>query len=496
MKKRINFKKIVKYIPIFIASIIITLTFYLRKSIYNMSFDQALYSIMKTSGTSVNAISDGFIYTMIGTFIIFGILMIPFYPFKRSIYLNVNIKDKKKRIKLFNVKNIKRYNIILIVISILFIAYGAGLFEYIYYNSFKTKIYDSYYVDARSVNIDFPEEKQNLIYIFLESTENTNLSLSNGGIMDDSIMPNMEEIALNNINFSNSEKLGGAMESYGTSWTASAMIAQTSGFPFRVSLNDFKSDSTELNNLYTLGDILYDNGYDNYLFMGSIKEFGGRSEYFSSHHYNIYDYNKMISDGKLESDYYEWWGYEDSKLYSFAKSKLLELSNSDKPFNLTLLTADTHFTDGYVDKSCTSKFDKKYANSFYCEDSMLNDFINWVKEQDFYSNTTIILQGDHPTMQNNFYDGISSYYVRTTYNAIINSRSFYVNNKNRVFTTMDMFPTTIASLGASIEGNRLGLGTNLFSSEKTIPEEMGIDKFNTELRKYSKTYNEIRFKNN
>ena len=79
-------------------------------------------------------------------------------------------------------------------------------------------------------------------------------------------------------------------------------------------------------------------------------------------------------------------------------------------------------------------------------------------------------------------------YDRVVYNAFINSKVLPVNNKNRVFTTMDMFPTTLAALGVSIEGDRLGLGTNLFSSKKTIPEEIGLDNFNKELKKSSDYY--------
>ena len=53
---------------------------------------------------------------------------------------------------------------------------------------------------------------------------------------------------------------------------------------------------------------------------------------------------------------------------------------------------------------------------------------------------------------------------------------------------MDMFPTTLASLGASIEGDRLGLGTNLFSDKRTLAEEYGIQKLNKELKKNSNYY--------
>ena len=39
-----------------------------------------------------------------------------------------------------------------------------------------------------------------------------------------------------------------------------------------------------------------------------------------------------------------------------------------------------------------------------------------------------------------------------------------------------MFPTMLASIGVKIEGERLGLGTNLFSDKPTIMEENGDGK--------------------
>ena len=54
---------------------------------------------------------------------------------------------------------------------------------------------------------------------------------------------------------------------------------------------------------------------------------------------------------------------------------------------------------------------------------------------------------------------------------------------------MDMFPTTLAAMGCSIEGERLGLGTNLFSDLPTLSEEMGVETLNRELSKRSDFYN-------
>ena len=77
---------------------------------------------------------------------------------------------------------------------------------------------------------------------------------------------------------------------------------------------------------------------------------------------------------------------------------------------------------------------------------------------------------------------------RRTYNAFINTNIISNCTTNREFTTMDMYPTTLAALGATIEGERLGLGTNLFSCEPTLSEQYGTDYINTELLKFSTYY--------
>jgi len=53
-----------------------------------------------------------------------------------------------------------------------------------------------------------------------------------------------------------------------------------------------------------------------------------------------------------------------------------------------------------------------------------------------------------------------------------------------------MYPTTLAALGVKIEGDRLALGTNLFSGKKTLTEEYGYEFLDDELLKYSVFYDE------
>ena len=483
MKFKFDIKK---YIWVILAALGFAGVLYFENKVLIISFEQLLFGLVKIKGGGATTISYGVMYVIVAFILICPILLLPVVDFGKKIVFKV----KDKIFQLYPIKRVKTYGITLLLTSIVLLFYVFQFFPYVRDTLFSsTDLFDDYYVNSSEVDITFDNNKRNLIYIFVESFETSNVSIENGGLLEESVVPNLEKLALDNINFSNNDKIGGAYFSFGTNWTSGAMIAHTAGVPLKVTLDDFDINSLRFNNIKNLGDILNENGYNSYLLLGSDASFGGRKAYFANHNYLIKDYTTAKEEGFIEEDYYEWWGYEDSKLFDYAKTMLEDISQDDKPFNFTMLTADTHFTDGYLDKSCDEKFDDPYSNSFYCSDSMIYNFIEWIRQQEFYEETTVVIVGDHLTMQDGFYDDEYEFSDRTIYNVFINS---FVDDKfeskNRIFTVMDMFPTTLASIGADIEGDRLGLGTNLFSDKKTIPEIIGLDEFNKELSKGSHYY--------
>ena len=384
-------------------------------------------------------------------------------------------------------------NIILFLIITIFALNNVHLFTYIGNQISSSTYIEETYLETKNVKITFPEEKQNLIYIFLESMENTYSSKKHGGNQKNNLIPNLTTIAENNISFSNTDKLGGALTINGTAWTAAAMVGQTSGLPLKIntSSNGIIDLNTFLPHTTTLGDILEKNGYTNYLLLGSDSTYGCRKNYFEQHgNYKIYDLNTAIKSKEMTEDEIVWWGFDDNDLYKKARKQLTEIAKKDEPFNYTILTVDTHFEDGYLDESCKKKFKDQYSNVIYCADSQVNKFIKWIEKQDFYENTTIVLVGDHLSMDTDYFNENGNY-IRTTYNAIINSKTEPLNTKNRQFTSLDMFPTTLAALGAKIEGDRLALGTNLYSNKKTIIEEKGYSYVFNELNIRSSFYNKM-----
>ena len=483
---------IIKYLLLILFTILLFTSIYVKDYFNDISFEQLLFTLKYPSGTSMSAISDGIVYVLIRVIIVLCIILLVKFLYSK-LHLKVYLKwiTKKRTGKI----NVIRWNKNIWFIVFLFVVPIASfnllnLNEYWKNQKSSTKIFEDYYVDPKNISYSFPNKKRNLIYIFVESLESTNISTINGGLVEQSYIPNLENLALNNINFSNNDKIGGSLQLNGSGWTAGAMVSQTSGVPLKISIdaNEYEGYGEFLPGVYNIGEVLKDNGYSNYLMMGSDATFGGRKDYFTYHsNYTIYDYVSAKEEGLIDKDYSVWWGYEDKKLFEFAKDKILKISKNDEPFNFTMLTADTHFIDGYLDESCPKMFESQYANSFYCSDMMINEFVEWIKKQDFYDNTTIIITGDHLTMQSGFYD-ISNGYIRTVYNTFINSAVEPVKEKERLFTSVDMYPTTLAALGVKIDGNKLGLGVNLFSSEQTLSEKLGFDYFYEELNKKSFFY--------
>ena len=353
-------------------------------------------------------------------------------------------------------------------------------------------IYD-HYVDAGAAELEFPEQKRNLIYIYLESMEMTYADTKNGGAFSKNVIPELTTLAKENEDFSGeSATINGGVSLPGTTWTMGAMFGQSTGMPLKLPISGLQVESqieTDFfPNLTALGDVLRDEGYHQVLMIGSDAAFGGRKAYFDTHgDFEIRDYAYAKNNSLIPKDYYVFWGFEDSKLFSYAKDELLSLSKADQPFNLTLLTVDTHFEDGYVCDLCEDEFgDNQYAKVLACSSRQVAAFVKWVQAQDFYENTTIVISGDHPTMDTDFCAAVPDSYQRKTYTAIINSAVEPVDSsRTRVFSTMDLYPTTLASMGVVIRGNRLGLGTNLFSLTDTLLEEYGVDAVKAELEKPS-----------
>lgn len=472
--------------------------FFSAKWYINVYGDIGFASILYTLQSDLSGVESDLVLDFIKKALVPTVLctafaaFILFFHWKKKLVLYVL---PKFRLTLFPWRR-RFFSAFCVLLSIILIVSASSVTrfdEYMFYILQKSTVFEEEYVDPANTKITFPEKKRNLVYIFLESMENTFLSQQQGGALETGVIPELYDLATENVNFSCNEGVGGLEVGGGSSWTIAAMVSQTAGIPLKSKTgeqtNDFEEDSF-LPGVQGITDILHENGYYQTLMVGSDAAFGGRKSYFETHHVDrICDLYTAKEEEVVPEDYYVWWGMEDLHLYRYAKEELTALADKEQPFALFMLTADTHHVGGYLCSSCENSYEHQYENVLSCASKQVSEFLEWMQEQEFYEDTSIVIVGDHPTMDNEYIQTIHAEdFSRSIYNCFVNAAVTPTKEKGRAATSLDLFPTTLASMGCIIEGDRLGLGTNLFSDQLTLGERMGSVILEQELRKNSVYY--------
>ncbi len=391
----------------------------------DIGFDAIIFTMLSSlDGVSGSLISSYMLEALLPTVIITAaVLLIILFTSKQQIILSL----RSLKFKIFPLCATVRavVSLILFVSLIINAAYRVGLPSYIKSKLDTSKIFEVEYISPLDTEIKFPDEKRNLIYIFMESGETSFFSKAQGGTLDNNVIEPLYQLAENNTNFSDNNGVGGLYVPSASGWTIAALITQTSGLPLKTYIEGNSMGGYKiLPGATTIMDILSKNGYYQAFMCGSDSKFGGRKEYFLQHSTDrIYDLFTAQTDGIIPKDYYDgWWGMEDKYLYEYAKSELPKLALGDEPFALYMLTVDTHHIDGHICDKCNNEYLEQYENVFNCAARQVCEFIDWLKLQDFYENTTVVIVGDHCSMDGAYFARNSSpEYQRKVYNCFINS---------------------------------------------------------------------------
>lgn len=468
------------------TAIYVTCIWYMNT--FNLEFKELLYTLVSplkgTGQSTVSLIVGSILPWVIGAVIIYT---------GAAIFLS---RDKKGFSLYRRIGAV--FCVLVLVSSLIFGLFALRIPKYLEIISKRTTLYEDYYIDPDTVSITADGKTKNIIYLYLESMETTYASQEAGGAQPAvNYIPNLTEMAKHGITFTDKSKgiLGGFHTPSGTTWTMAALLSTTAGIPFSFPIqgdgqNYMSKHQYFAPGLTTLGDILEEKGYNQVFLCGSNATFGGRRNYFTQHgNYTVYDLYTARDEGYIASDYHDgWWGYEDFHLYKIAKDKLTRLAEEDEPFNFTMLTVDTHHVNGNRCRLCGRRYSGNLENVVSCADIQAAEFVKWCMEQDFYEDTVIIVSGDHPRMDTTLVEDVD-YYDRTIYNCIFNSSAEPLGStSDRIYTSMDIFPTVLAAMGFTIEGDRLGLGVNMFSGMATLAESIGYDVLNDEIAKHSDYY--------
>lgn len=351
-----------------------------------------------------------------------------------------------------------------------------------------SEFYRENYIHPDSVKIIAQGEPKNLVVIFLESMEKNFAQYT----------PEIARLEKSSLDF-----VPGGQNVSGTSWTIAGITGKLCGIPLNMpmGINEYHGRlPTYVPYAKCLMDVLADKGYNQLYAQGTSGEFTQKKDFWKSHgNVEIHDIEYYKSAGKVSKDYYVFWGFEDRKLYRFVKDELDSISNLDKPFALYMLTVDTHQPQGFLDDSCKVSLKEvgvaednvnRFPEALRCASMQLESFINWMREQPWFEKTVIFVMGDHATLSLSTKAGLpqseSIYWTNFVINAHLDSGKTY--RQGRTYSSLDMFPTILESMGFELENHAIALGKSLYADSPTLLEKYGQKTLDSLLRERSIQY--------
>ena len=364
-------------------------------------------------------------------------------------------------------------------LCLIYPVYKTQLISFLIYQNTPTALYEDEYVDPAKIDFHFPDKKRNLIVLYMESMEK---DYANPELVGQNLLPNLSKLAEENISFDGFHQLENQ------DYTIAAMVSSFCSVPFRYAPNkNYTVYNNFLPQLVCYPTILEQHGYKTYFLKGAGLEFARTGIFLTAH-----GFKDIVGREEMKESYgVDWkkfqgtsWGLRDRNLFNLAKQRLSELAASNQPFLFSLLTLDTHGPDIYLDKQCPQSFNDD-RDVIFCADTLMAEFIDWIKQQDFYKNTTVVILGDH------IYTGNNPLYPkhenREIVNIILNPSDTALTTQERKWTTFDLAPTILQAIGVDVPDGKFGLGRSLFSPNPTLREKMG-QKLDVEIMKSSKIY--------
>lgn len=322
--------------------------------------------------------------------------------------------------------------------------------------------FKNYYVNPRMLSFANTQPK-NLVIIYVESLEST---YSNKDLFGKDLLTSLNEFKSQNptsLSIPNYHQLPG------TGWTVAAIVATQCGVPLKqlTILNGNRWGEqlkTFLPNAICLSDILANHGYQNIFMSGSSLAIGGKDVFLQTHHYHqIYGKETWLKSGVGPSAFYAW-GLADDDLFQRAEQKLTELMREQSPFNLTILTVDTHGLDGQLSHACRDHGHQGFEGIIACDAENIAKFLNFIKSHHWLDKINVVVVGDHLAMKNLVFDRLNQIKKRRIFNLIITSDHNQLATDRMV--AFDVFPTLLDLAGFQYGRAEVALGRSIFVKHK------------------------------
>ncbi len=332
-----------------------------------------------------------------------------------------------------------------------------------------------YYVEP---TVTSDEAKRNLVLIYLESGEAT---FEDEDLFEKDAFAPLKEVTQASDGWQSVDPL---YNYRGGGWTMAGIVGTQCGIPLKGggpapksgSLNGLDSAiGAYLGGTTCAGDILEAHGYTSVFLGGANAEFAAKGTFLETHGYSeVKDLPDWKAAGEPEENFSADWGLSDGRLMDHAKDEIDELhaeaERTGQPFNLSMLTLDTH-DPAHVFDYCSVDTENVMTSVFSCSMAQVAGFVDHMEAKGYLDDTAVIIMGDHlklMTAGDPFHKQLDNNPHRTIFN-----RVWVPGGGTSPMRTdadqLNMFPTILEAAGLTLKDRAAGLGVSAFTSE--IPED-------------------------
>ena len=324
-------------------------------------------------------------------------------------------------------------------------------------------------------------DKRNLVVIYLESGEAT---LADDELFEKNAFAPLEDVTRPEDGWRSVEDF---QQYEGGGWTMAGIASTQCGIPLKESGDASSTDigagqEQYLGGVTCLGDVLQNHGYTNTFLGGANSSFAGKDTFLRSHGYTE---DKGLEDwraaGEPAENFRSDWGLSDERLMAHAKDEVdrlhAESERTGQPFNLSMLTLDTH-EPVHVYDSCDVDTQNQVTSVFACSMTQVAGFVEHMKSQGYLEDTSVVIMGDHlkhMSAGDAFHEQLDHHPNRTVFNRVWIPGETAGQPLRAGADQLSMYPTLLEAAGLSVHDGAAGLGTSVRQQEPPQGSAQAMD---------------------
>lgn len=295
-------------------------------------------------------------------------------------------------------------------------------------------------------------QKPNIIFICIESLSGKFLNSLGSDL---NITPNLDSLANNGLFFSNLFATG--------TRTVRGMEAITLSIP----PTPGRSIVKRINNhdLFTIGEIFEQQGYDRNFFYGGDGYFDNMNTYFGSNGFNIVDRGRgFLLDSSIKTKrtniedeeviFENAWGVCDEDIYNKVIKEADILHEEGKPFFNFIMTTSNHRPYTYPENRIDIPSGTGRNGAVKYTDFAIGDFIKKAKTKPWFEKTVFVIMSDHCASSAGRWElDVQNYHIPAI---VFNTKHVFPQKVDKLCSQIDIFPTIFGLLNWDYTSNLFG----------------------------------------